>query len=442
MEIRLSEHFTYRKLLKFTLPSIIMMIFTSVYGVVDGLFVSNFVGKTAFTAVNFTMPILMILGTVGFMFGTGGSAIIAKTMGEGKPEEANRQFSLLVWACFLLGAVLAVLGILFLPQILTLMGAEGDMLKDCILYGRTALIALPAYNLQYAFQSFFITAEKPDLGLRVTIAAGVSNMVLDALLIGVCSFGIAGAALATGLSQCVGGLLPLLYFARSNPTPLRIRKPKIQGRILAAACVNGSSELLSNIAMSVVSMLYNVQLLKYAGEDGVAAYGVLMYVSMIFIAVSIGYSMGTAPVVSYHYGAENHSELQSLRKKSLILIGSSSLVMVLLAEVLARPIALIFSGYDADLLEMTVRAFFIFSFSFLFSGFSIWCSSFFTALNNGPVSAAISFLRTLVFQVAAVLLLPVWLGLDGIWLSIVVAEVMSFLIGASLLAALRRRYNY
>ncbi len=442
MEIQLSEHFNYKKLLKFTFPSIIMMIFTSIYSVVDGLFVSNFVGKTAFTAINFAMPVLMILGAVGFMFGTGGSAIIAKTMGEGKPEEANKQFSMLVYASAIIGFILAALGIIFLRPIMSLLGARGDMLDTAVLYGVIILCALPAYVLQYAFQSFFITAEKPDLGLKVTVISGASNMVLDALLVAVFPLGIVGAALATAISQCIGGILPLIYFAKDNPSPLKLVKTKFHAKTLIVASINGSSELLSNIAMSIVSMLYNVQLLKYAGEDGVAAYGVLMYVNMIFLAVFIGYSMGTAPVVSYHFGAANTEELQSLRKKSLIIIGVASVVMLVLAEILARPLGLIFSSYDQTLLNMTVRAFFIYSFSFLFSGFGIWSSSFFTALNNGPVSAIISFLRTLVFQVAAVLILPLIFELDGIWLSIVVAEFLAVVVGFIFFVALRKRYKY
>lgn len=442
MAIQLSEHFHYRKLLKFTFPSIVMMIFTSVYGVVDGLFVSNFVGKTAFTAVNFAMPVLMIMGAVGFMFGTGGSAIIAKTMGEGKPEEAKKQFSLFVYASAGIGILLEVLGIIFLPAVLSLLGAEGEMLDSCVVYGRIILCALPALILQYVFQSFFITAEKPDLGLKVTVIAGVANMVLDALLMAVFPLGVIGAALATAISQSLGGIIPIVYFAKDNPTPLRLTHPGFRGKTLVDACINGSSELLSSIAMSVVSMLYNVQLLHYAGEDGVAAYGVLMYVNLVFLAIYIGYSMGTAPIVSYHYGAENHAELQNLRKKSLVIIGISAVAMFLLAEVLARPLAMIFASYDQALLNMTVRAFFIYSFSFLFAGFAIWSSSFFTALNNGVVSAIISFLRTLVFQVAAVLVLPMIWGLDGIWLSIVIAEFMAVVLGAIFLLALRKKYRY
>ncbi len=442
MAIQLSENFNYKKLFKFTLPSIVMMIFTSIYGVVDGIFISNFVGKTAFTAVNFVMPVIMILGAVGFIFGPGGSAIVAKTMGEHKPEEANRQFSMIVRAAAITGTVLAILGIVFIRPIVRLLGAEGEMLDTCVLYGRIILAATPAFVFQYAFQSFFITAEKPTLGLKVTVASGVTNIRLDALLVAVFPLGIVGAALATALSQFVGGVFPVLYFARQNASALKLTKTRFHAKTLFNTCTNGSSELLSNISISIVAMLYDMQLLKYAGQDGVAAYGVLMYVNMIFLGVFFGYTMGTAPIVSYHYGAGNHKELQNLRKKSLVIIGASSVVMFVLAEILARPLSMIFTGYDKGLLDMTVRGFFIYSFSFLFAGFGIWCSSFFTALNNGPVSAVISFLRTLVFQVGTVLLLPLIWELDGIWLSIVAAELLSIIVGGIFLLALKKKYNY
>lgn len=442
MSIRLSDHFTYTYLLRYTLPSIVMMIFTSVYGVVDGFFVSNFVGKTPFAAVNFIMPFLMILGAVGFMFGTGGSALIAKTMGEGDRDKANRLFSLFVYVSAICGIVIAVLGIVFLRPIAAFLGAKGTLLNDCVTYGQIILIALPAYMLQYEFQSFFATAEKPQLGLAVTIAAGVTNMVLDALLVAVFPFGLRGAAAATAISQCVGGLVPLLYFCRPNSSLLRLVKTHYDGRALLKACTNGSSELMSNISMSIVSMLYNVQLMQYAGEDGVAAYGVLMYVNMIFLAAFIGYSVGTAPVVGYHYGAENHAELQSLLKKSLCIVGAFSVVMLIAAELLAKPLAMLFVGYDAELLDLTLHGFTIFSFSFLFAGVAIYGSSFFTALNNGLVSALISFLRTLVFQIAAVLIFPLIWGIDGIWISIVVAEGMAAMVTGLFLIGKRKTYHY
>lgn len=442
MRIQLSDHFTYKKLLRFTFPSIIMMIFTSIYGVVDGVFVSNFVGKTPFAAVNFIMPFLMILGAVGFMFGTGGSALIAKTMGENKLKKANELFSLFVYVSFILGIVIAGLSFFLIRPIAQLMGAEGILLDQCVLYGRIVILAVPGFILQMEFQSFFITAEKPNLGLYVTVISGVANMILDALFMAVFHWGLAGAAAATALSQTLGGVIPLLYFSRKNTSLLQLGKTKFDGRALWKACINGSSELMSNISMSLVSMLYNIQLIKYAGENGVAAYGVLMYVNMIFLAIFIGYSIGTAPVISYHYGAQNHGELKSLIKKSFRILIFSSLSMLALSEFLARPLSKIFVSYDLDLLELTVRGFTIYSFSFLFAGINIFASSFFTALNNGLISALISFLRTLVFQVASVLLLPLILGIDGIWISIVVAELIACIVSLTFIMKKRAVYHY
>ncbi|MDO4453499.1 MAG: MATE family efflux transporter [Eubacteriales bacterium] len=440
MTIQLSDHFSYKKLLRFTFPSIIMMIFTSIYGVVDGVFVSNFVGKTPFAAVNFIMPFLMILGAVGFMFGTGGSALIAKTMGENKLQKANELFSLFVYVSFILGIVIAGFSFFLIRPIAQLMGAEGILLDQCVLYGRIVILAVPGFILQMEFQSFFITAEKPNLGLYVTVISGVANMVLDALFMAVFHWGLAGAAAATALSQTLGGVIPLFYFSRKNTSLLRLGKTKFDGKALWKACINGSSELMSNVSMSLVSMLYNIQLIKYAGENGVAAYGVLMYVNMIFLAIFIGYSIGTAPIISYHYGAQNHSELKSLLKKSFRILILASLSMLALSELLARPLSQIFVSYDADLLDLTVRGFTIYSFSFLFAGINIFASSFFTALNNGLISALISFLRTLVFQVASVLLLPLILGIDGIWISIVAAELIAC--GVSLAFILKKRAVY
>lgn len=442
MKIQLSDHFNYKKLLRFTLPSIVMMIFTSIYGVVDGFFVSNFVGKTPFAAVNFIMPFLMILGAVGFMFGTGGSALIAITMGTGDRDRANRLFSMLVYVSCACAVVIAALGIAFIRPVAALLGAEGVMLDNCVLYGRVILIALPAFILQYEFQSFFVTAEKPQLGLAVTVAAGVTNMVLDALFVGAFRWGLVGAAAATAFSQAVGGIIPVIYFARPNTSLLRLTGTKFDGRALLKTCTNGSSELMSNISMSVVGMLYNMQLMKYAGEDGVAAYGVLMYVNMIFLAAFIGYSVGVAPVVSYHYGAGNHEEMKGLLRKSLVLIGICSLGMLILAECLAKPLSMVFVGYDAELLELTLRGFLVYSFSFLFAGTAIYGSSFFTALGNGLISALISFLRTLVFQVAAVMIFPLIWGIDGIWISIVAAEMMAAAVTALFLAGKRKKYRY
>lgn len=442
MKISLSDRFSYRRLLRFTLPSVIMMIFSSIYGVVDGFFISNFAGKTAFAAVNFIIPFLMILGTLGFMFGAGGSALIAKTLGEGDKERANRIFSLLIYVSIALGVVLAALGIVFLPSIAKLLGAQGKMLEDCVLYGRIILISLPAFILQMEFQSFFVTAERPNIGLAVTVAAGLTNIILDLLLVGFLNMGITGAAIATALSQTVGGVVPIFYFALRNSSLLRLMGTRIDIPALIKVCSNGSSELMSNISFSLVSMLYNVQLLHYAGENGVSAYGVLMYVGMIFNAVFIGYSIGSAPIIGYHFGAKNTLELSSLLKKSCVIVATVSLSMVALSYALSYPLSFLFVGYDASLFELTLSGFKIYSFSFLFMGFAIFFSGFFTALNDGLTSAIISFLRTIVFQCAAVIILPMLFSVDGIWWSIVVAELMAMAVSLFFLFFKRKRYNY
>ena len=440
--IRLSDHFSYGKLLRFTLPSICMMVFTSIYGVVDGLFVSNFVGKTPFAAVNLMMPFVMILGGMGFMIGTGGTALVSKLLGEGKKDEAHRTFSMLVLFTLLLGIVLSAVGILTVPAVSRFLGASDAMLPDCVLYGRIVTGFTFAFMLQNVFQSFFIAAEKPRLGLIVTVAAGVTNMVLDALFMAVFKWGVAGAAIATGLSQCVGGVLPLLYFLRPNTSLLRLRPAALRLRPLLQACGNGSSELMSNISSSLVGMLYNFQLMRLIGEDGVSAYGVLMYVQFIFVAIFIGYSIGCAPVVGFHYGAQNHDELKSLLRKSVLLMAVGGVTLTLLARVLARPLAQLFVGYDAALYDLTVHAFRLFAWSFLLAGFNIFTSGFFTSLNNGGVSAAISFLRTLVLQAGSVILLPMLLGVDGIWWAITAAEIFAFLISCTFLLAKRNKYHY
>ncbi len=440
--INLSDNFNYGKLLRFTFPSIIMLVFSSVYGVVDGYFVSNYAGKTSFAAVNFIMPVLMILGCIGFMFGTGGGALIAKTLGEKNDKKANEIFTMIVAVSVGVGVFLTVLGIALMPLISLLLGADGKMLDDSVLYGRIVTIGLPFYILQYEFQCLFATAGKPKLGLYVTAAAGVTNMVLDYLLVAVFPLGIIGAAAATAFSQFVGGVIPLIYFLRKNSSLLRFTKFKFDGRALFKTCTNGSSEFLSNIAMSVVSMLYNRQLMRYAGEDGVSAYGVLMYVGMIFMAVFVGYSVGVAPIVGYNYGAQNKEQLKNILRRSTVVIFVTAVVMFAASEFLSAPLSRIYVGYDQNLLEITVDAFKIFSFAFLFSGFAIFGSSFFTALNDGLTSALISFFRTLVFQAASVLIFPLIWDLDGIWISIVAADVMAVALTLVFVFAKRKKYGY
>ena len=442
MQIQLSDKFTFKKLLRFTFPSIIMMVFTSIYVVVDGFFVSNFAGKDAFAAVNFIIPLTMILGCVGFMFGTGGGALIAKTMGEGDNQKANQIFSLVVYVSIVLSVALMAVGLVILRPVAQLMGAEGQLLEDSVTYGRILIIAVPAYVLQYEFQCLFATAQKPTLGLIITILAGVTNIILDAIMVVVLKWGIVGAAVATAISQCVGGIVPLFYFAFPNKSLLRLGKAKWDGRALFKTVTNGSSELMTNISMSIVNMLYNVQLLKYIGQDGVSAYGVLMYVNMIFLAVFIGYSIGCAPIISYNYGAKNSSELRQTLKKSLIVTGVFGAIMFGAALLLAKPLSVLYVGYDKELLDITFHAFEIFSFSFLFVGFAIFFSSFFTALNDGVTSAIISFVRTLVFQIAAVLVFPLIWGVNGIWISIVAAEIMAVLMSLVFLALKRKKYGY
>lgn len=442
MHIQLSDHFTYKKLAQFTIPSIGMMIFTSIYGIVDGLFVSNFVGKTPFAAINLIMPYLMILGAFGFMIGTGGNALVSRVMGEGDRQKANEIFSLLVWVSFAIGLVMTILGIVFMRPIAILLGAEGEMLEYCVLYGNIMQTVLVAFVWQCEFQTFCVTAEKPRLGLVITVAAGLTNIVLDALFVAVLRWGLVGAAAASAISQLVGGVVPVIYFALPNSSALRLVKPKWNGRALLKSCTNGSSEMVSNLSLSLVSMLYNIQLINFAGENGVAAYGVIMYVNFIFVGIFLGYSFGVAPVVGFHYGAANHSELKSLRRKSTNIMGLGGLVLTLLAWLLSAPLSKLFVGYDTQLMEMTCHGFRIYSVAFLFMGLNMFGSSFFTALNNGLVSAILSFVRAFGFQVIAILILPGLFGVDGIWWSIVTAEVLSLGLTVIFLAAKQKQYHY
>ena len=443
MRIQLSDHFDYKRLLRFTLPSIVMMIFTSIYSVVDGIFISNFVGTTPFAAINLIFPFLQILGCVGFMFGAGGSALVSMTLGEGDSLRANRIFSLLIYVGLGVGVVFAALGCMFIEPIAVLMGADEALLPLCVTYGRIILLALPAFMIQNMLQSFLITAEKPKLGLGVTVAAGVTNMVLDALFIAVFRWELVGAAAATATAQLVGGVIPFVYFLRKNNSLLHLGKAHFDGRALLRTCTNGASELVTNISMSVVSMLYNFQLMRFEGEDGVAAYGAVMYVGFIFVAIFIGYSIGSAPVIGYHHGARNHGELKSLFRKSNALILVSGAVLAVLALVLASPLAHLFvRGGSERLVEMTVTAFRFYSISVIFSGVNIFGSSFFTALGDGAVSATISFLRMFAFQAVSVLVLPIFFEVNGIWYSLFLAEILSVIVTAVFYITKRKKYKY
>ena len=442
MKIQLSDHFTYGRLLKFTFPSIVMMVFTSIYGVVDGIFVSNFAGKTPFAAINLIMPYLMLTSVLGFMVGTGGTALISMTLGMGDKKKANEIFSLLTWVCIIGGIVLTALSMVFMRPVAILLGATGQMLEDCVTYGMIVQLALTAYILQYAFQSFCVTAEKPNLSLTMMVVAGVCNILLDALFVAVFRWGLVGAAVATTIAQITGAIIPIVYFICPNSSLLRLGKCRFDGKALLRTFTNGASELMSNLSMSLVSMLYNLQLMAWAGEDGIAAYGVIMYVNFAFMSVYIGFVIGAAPLVGYNHGADNRPELKNIFRKSLILLGAFSLVMTLLAEITSAPLSKIFVGYDPKLYEITVRGFRIYSLSFLLCGFNLFGSSLFTALNNGLISAVISFFRTLICQIAAVMLLPLVLELDGIWLSIVVAEFAALVLTVICFVKYRKRYHY
>lgn len=440
--IQLSEHFSYIKLMRFTIPTIAMMIFTSIYGVVDGLFVSNIVGSEAFAGVNLIMPALMMLGSVGFMVGTGGSALVSKTIGEGNKKLANRYFSMLIYFLLIVGIVLSILGNVFIRQISELLGAKGEMVDICSTYGRTLLCSLPFFMLQNCFQSFLVVAEKPAMGLCVSVIVGLSNMVLDFLFIYVFRLGVFGAAFATAISEFVGAAIPLIFFIRKNNSPLKLIKTKLELKPILRTCSNGSSEMVTNISMSLVNMLYNLQLVKFAGYDGVVAYGIIMYVGFIFSGTYLGYCVGVAPIVGYHYGAANTAELKNLFKKSLFLLSSAAVVLTACAELLSSVLAGIFVGYNQDLHDMTTNAIQLFALSYIISGINIFASAFFTALNNGLVSAVISFMRTLVFQIAFIFILPELLGLNGIWLAVVGAEICSLIVSVSFFVANRKKYKY
>lgn len=442
MKIQLSDHFSYGRLLRFVLPSVIMMIFTSVYTMVDGLFVSNFVGITPFAALNLIFPFVQLLGCVGFMFSSGGSALVSATLGMKQKEKANEIFSMLTYVAIGTGVVIAALGILFVRPVAVLMGADKVLLPYCVTYGRILLAATPGLMLQVLFQSFLVTAEKPGLGLLVTVFAGICNILLDALFIVVFRWGLAGAAAATGISQCISGTIPLIYFCRKNNGPLRLGRTKFDFKALTHICTNGLSELVTNISMAVVSILYNFQLMRIAGEQGVAAYGAVMYISFAFSAVFIGYSIGAAPVIGYHYGAQNRAELKGLFRKSLVIVISASMVLAAVAFIFAKPMAMLFVGSKPELLSMTVTAFRFYALAVLFAGFSIFGSAFFTALNNGLVSATISFSRTIVFQISLVLILPLFLGLNGVWLSLGLAEILATVVTCIFYRKQRSKYHY
>ncbi|WP_281790932.1 MATE family efflux transporter [Faecalibaculum rodentium] len=439
---RLAGHYTYGRLLRYCLAPVAMMVFSSIYGVVDGFFVSNWAGQTAFAAVNLIMPALMILGGLGFMYGTGGTALAARTLGEGKKELASRYFSMVTWTAVVTGVLTGALGSIFAPDIARLLGADAGMMKDCVEYARVILFFNATFILQNVFQSFLAAAGRPGLGFVCTVAAGITNMILDWLFIAVFGWGTSGVALATGLGTCVGSIPPLVWFMTSRSSSLRLMAVVPAPGPVAGACLNGMSEFMSNISGSLVSILFNFQLMRYVGEQGVAAYGVVMYVAFFFIAVFFGYTMGVSPVISYHFGARDRQELPSLFGKSLVISLCAGLVMTALAEILAGPLAAVYVGYDASLEAMTIDAMEIFATCIVFAGINIFSSALFTALNNGLISAAVACLRSLVFQAACVLILPQFFGVSGIWWSMTLAEVLALLVNMVILAKEQKRYGY
>lgn len=437
MAQNMAQHFTFAKLLRFTLPSVGMMVFMSLYVMIDGFFVSNWCGATALAAVNFAYPIPAILGSLGFMLGTGGNAIVASTLGAGDRKLANERFSMLVFAALFGGIAFAILGTATLRPLLVALGASGQMLEDGIVYGSILVMSVPFTILQYLFQELMMTAGKPDMAFGVTVVAGVVNIVLDAVLIVGAGLGVAGAAIGTMAGEAAGALILLVYFMRKNTSNLRLVRTRFDWRTLGRACWNGSSEMVSNIAASVVAMVYNIQLLAYLGEPGVAAYGVIMYAGFLFAAVFLGYCTGCAPLMSYHLGARNGEEMASLFRKSLLIVGVAGVGMFALTRVLVTPLATLFVGYDAGLLELTVHAALLYSFALLVMGFNVYGSSLFTAVGNGHVSALISFVRTFICEIGAVLLVPLVLGADGIWLSILVSEAVALVLTAAMTCYLK-----
>jgi len=442
MAVQLNDHFTYKKLFKAVIPSVLMMVFISIYSIVDGLFVSNVVGDTAFASLNLIYPVLMIVGAIGFMIGTGGSALVSKTLGEGNKEKANQYFSMFIWLTLILGVIVSTILFIFTPTLTVLLGAEEDMIDYCITYGRICLIFQTCFIVQNAFQAFFVTAEKPHLGLYLSLASGICNIILDALFIVGFNMGIAGAALATGISQFIGAVVPIFYFGIKKDLIIKLGKPIFKIKPIIQGCVNGISELVTNISASIVSIIYNYQLLALAGQDGVSSYGVILYIQFIFLAIYFGYSMGTAPIIGFNYGANNKNELQNIYKKSLKIIGITGIILVGVSELLAKPLSMIFVSYNQELLELTVRGFRIYAISFVICGFNIFSSAFFTALNNGLVSLLLSLGRTFVFQIIAVIIWPLILGIDGIWISIIFSEFLALIATILFFIFMNKRYSY
>ena len=440
--IQLSDHFDYKTLLKFTVPSVLMMVISSVYSIVDGLFVSNFAGSDGFAAVNLMMPIAMMISCIGFMAGAGGSALISKTLGEQKNDEARNQFSLIIYIILALSVVIGIAVFLFIPQIAAMMGAEGVIYTNCVIYGRILIAALPAFMLQILFQNFLVVAERPKMGMIIAISSGVTNIVLDALFVAGFRWGVGGAAAATVLGQVIGGLVPLAYFMMKKNHLLWFTKTKFHVETIKRTCSNGFSAFINNASMSLVGIVFNLRLMALMGSDGVVAYGVVMYVTYIISGVFMGYSTGISPVFSYNLGAGNKDEIKELFKKSLVSISVAAVILVALVMIFARNLAAIFVSYDDNLMTLTTEAIRLYNISFLIAGFNIFAAAFFAALNNGAVSGVLSLSRTLVFQLGCLFILPALMGSKGIWLSVTAAEIFAVLAALYFVAKNKGKYQY
>ena len=441
-KIQLSDHFTYKKLIRYSIPMIGVLILTSIYGVVDGLFISNVEGDIAFSAVNLILPGVMMFSSIGFMMGSGGAAIVSKTLGEGKKEKASQYFSMIVYFLIIIGIVCAILGCILTKQISSLLGASEKMEKYCIEYGRVLFLFLPFMMLQYMFQSFFAVAEKPNVGLLITLCAGITNAIGDYLLIVVFRLGITGAAVASGASMVVGSVPAIIYFAFKKDLKFKLVPTKFDWKALGHTMSNGSSEMVTNISMSFVNMLYNAQLMKYYGENGVSAYGVIMYVGFIFSGCYMGVSQAVAPVVGYNYGASNEEELKNVFKKSLIILAVMAIFLTGSAEALSKPLAYVLFSHNEELLKLTTYAIRLYAIGYTISWINIFGSAFFTGLNNGLVSAIISFGRMLVFQLATIFILPLIFDSTGLWLAMPVSEVFSLIVTVTFFITMRKKYNY
>ena len=436
----LSRAYTLSGLVRFALPSMVMMVFLSVYTIVDGIFISNFVGTLALGAVNIIFPLISLEMGLGIMLATGSNAIIARRLGEGDAALARQNFSLVVLVAVVCGLMVEGLALLFLPQIIDLLGASAAQYPYCRDYPRAMLLFAPALFLQVGFQSYFVTAGRPKLGLLVMVGAGLVNIGLDYLLIP--RLGVAGAGLATGLGYMVPAMAGLCFFARPRGGDLYLVRPSLERGLLWRACLNGSSEMVSNMANAVSTFLFNIMFMRCYGEDGVAAITMALYFQFVFAAVYFGYSGGVAPIISYKFGNGDTAGLRQVVRDSFRFILGISLLNFTVAILVSAPALLLFAGGNREVASIAQEGFPLFAVSFLFAGVGIFASNMFTALSDGVTSALISFMRTLLFLALAILLLPLVFKEAGLWAAISVAEGMGALVALVCLVLRRPQYQY